>query len=57
MTTQPTQTIQEIEINKAVKDHEVAIAQLNADNSADAMSIEQMKAQMESLEAKTQTEY
>ena len=56
MTTQPTQTIQEIQINKAVKALEVAIAQLNANSSADAKRIEQLGAQVESLEAEAQAE-
>ena len=34
------------------KDHEVAIAQLNANSSADAKRIEQLEAQVRSLEAK-----
>ena len=38
------------------KDHEVAIAQLNANSSADAKRIEQLEAQVESLEAKAQAE-
>ena len=38
------------------RDHEVAIAQLNANSSADAKRIEQLEAQVESLEAKAQAE-
>lgn len=39
-----------------VRDHEVQIAQLNANSSADAKRIEQLEAQVESLEAKAQAE-
>ena len=56
MTTQPTQTIQEIQINKAVKALDASIAQLNANSSADAKRIEQLEAQVGSLEAKAQAE-
>ena len=38
------------------KDHEVAIAQLNANSSADAKRIKQLEAQVGSLEAKAQAE-
>ena len=38
------------------RDHEVTIAQLNANSSADAKRIEQLEAQVESLEAKAQAE-
>ena len=38
------------------RDHEVAIAQLNANSSADAKRIEQLGAQVESLEAEAQAE-
>ena len=37
-------------------DHEAAIAQLNANSAADAKRIEQLEAQVESLEAKAQAE-
>lgn len=38
------------------RDHEVQIAQLNANSSADAKRIQQLEAQVESLEAKAQAE-
>ena len=39
-----------------IRDHEVQIAQLNANSSADAKRIQQLEAQVESLETKAQAE-
>jgi predicted nucleic acid-binding Zn-ribbon protein len=61
MTTQPTQTIQEIQKQQqeavdtlnGIRDE---LGSLNANSSADAKRIEQLEAQVESLEATAQAE-